>query len=154
MSKRIGAVMFIAALLAGSLAGCGSQKPDALADGTPGKLVPFTAEGLSGFSYGPVLAGVDVLEGSPQFKVVTVDKQNGVKSGFWESTKGKWRFANGKDHWEYCRIVEGVSVITEDGGRPRRFEAGQSFVLHPGFSGTWEVIEPTRKEYVIVTIKP
>ena len=29
------------------------------------------------------------------------------------------------------------------------FSAGDSFVIKPGFKGTWEVLETTRKEYVI-----
>ncbi len=125
-----------------------------LENGEPGKLVPFSAEGLPEFVYGPLTAGVKVLEGKPEFKVVAVEKQHGIKAGFWESTQGKRHFKNSEDHWEYCRIVQSVSVVTQDGGKPQQYSAGQSFVLRPGFSGTWEVIEPTRKEYVIVTVKP
>jgi uncharacterized cupin superfamily protein len=40
-------------------------------------------------------------------------------------------------------------VIAEDGGEARTVGAGDSFVLRPGFKGTWEVVETTRKEYVI-----
>jgi len=40
-------------------------------------------------------------------------------------------------------------VIAEDGGKARTVRAGDSFVLRPGFKGTWEVLETTRKEYVI-----
>jgi len=28
-------------------------------------------------------------------------------------------------------------------------KAGDSFVLRPGFRGTWEVVETTRKDFVI-----
>lgn len=66
------------------------------------------------------------------------------------TTEGKWHFTTADDHWEYCHIVEGVSEITEDGGKPQRFVAGQSFILHPGFSGVWHAIEATKKEFVIV----
>jgi uncharacterized cupin superfamily protein len=45
--------------------------------------------------------------------------------------------------------VSGVSVITQDGEEGKRVAAGDSFVLRPGFKGSWEVIETTRKEYVI-----
>ena len=147
-------ILLLGAVLGMTLTGCGYQKPVTLENGGPGKLVPFSAEGLSSFSYGPLLAGVKVLEGEPEFNVITVDKKDNVKAGFWESSRGKWHFVNGDDHWEYCHIVEGISVVTQDGGEPQRYVAGQSFVLHPGFSGTWEVIEPTRKEYVIVNSRP
>lgn len=133
-----------------SILGCNSQKPLPLGDGSEGKLISFTDEGLHGFKYGPLIARVDVISGNPEFNVITVNKDGAVKSGFWESTKGKWHFVNGKDHWEYCHIVGGVSIITQDGGKPQTYKAGDSFILLPGFSGTWEVVEDTRKEYVIV----
>ncbi|MGH6862457.1 MAG: cupin domain-containing protein, partial [Phyllobacterium sp.] len=71
----------------------------------------------------------------------------GIYAGIWEATEGKWRIAY--DEWEYCHILSGRSIITEDGGEERHVGAGDSFVLRPGFRGTWEVLETTRKEYVI-----
>lgn len=41
--------------------------------------------------------------------------------------------------------------LTEDGGTPRRFRAGDTFVLRPGFVGTWETIETVRKLWVAVS---
>lgn len=89
-----------------------------------------------------------VIEGSPQFRTWNVEEAgNGLFAGVWESTPGKWRIEY--DEWEYCRILSGVSVITEDGGAARTVKAGDSFVLRPGFKGSWEVVETTRKEYVV-----
>ena len=48
-----------------------------------------------------------------------------------------------------CHILSGHSVLTEEGGEANTLKAGDSFVIRPGFKGTWEVIETTRKEYVI-----
>jgi uncharacterized cupin superfamily protein len=42
-----------------------------------------------------------------------------------------------------------VSVLTRDGEAPRQFAAGDAFVIQPGFEGTWEVVETTRKLFVI-----
>lgn len=142
--------LFCSLAILSGLVGCSGQTPVALANGDQGRLVRFSNEGLTPFSYGPLFARVDVLEGQPEFKVTSVDKTGSVRSGFWESTRGKWHFTTADDHWEYCHIVEGVSEITEDGGVPKRFTAGQSFILHPGFSGIWHAIEPTKKEFVIV----
>ena len=47
------------------------------------------------------------------------------------------------------RILSGTSIVTEDGGAPVTVTAGDSFILRPGFSGTWEVLETTTKDYVI-----
>ena len=89
-----------------------------------------------------------LVAGRPKFTTWNLEERNGgLYAGVWESTPGKWRISY--DEWEYCRILYGVSVITEDGGDARRVEAGDSFILRPGFKGTWEVVETTRKEYVI-----
>ncbi len=39
--------------------------------------------------------------------------------------------------------------MTEDGGDPIHLKAGDRLILRPGFKGTWEVLETTRKDYVI-----
>lgn len=89
-----------------------------------------------------------VIEGNPRFRTWNVEEAgSGLFAGVWESTPGKWRIEY--DEWEYCRILSGVSVITEDGGAARTVKAGDSFVLRPGFKGSWEVVETTRKEYVV-----
>ena len=89
-----------------------------------------------------------LVAGRPKFTTWNLEERDGgLYAGVWESTPGKWRISY--DEWEYCRILYGVSVITEDGGDARRVETGDSFILRPGFKGTWEVVETTRKEYVI-----
>jgi uncharacterized cupin superfamily protein len=89
-----------------------------------------------------------LISGDPKFRTWNVEEaEGGVYAGIWESTPGKWRIEY--DEWEFCHILSGVSVIAEDGGEARTVRAGDSFVLRPGFKGTWEVVETTRKEYVI-----
>lgn len=90
-----------------------------------------------------------VLEGDPQFKVWNFEtsKDEALFAGIWESTPGKWRVEY--DEWEFCHILSGLSVLTEDGKASQELKAGTSFVIRPGFKGVWEVIETTRKEYVI-----
>ena len=41
-------------------------------------------------------------------------------------------------------------MITEDAGAARVVRAGDSLVNRPGFRGTWEVLETTLKDYVIL----
>ncbi|MGB3830858.1 MAG: cupin domain-containing protein [Mesorhizobium sp.] len=89
-----------------------------------------------------------LIAGDPQFRTWNAEeREGGLYAGIWESTPGKWRIEY--DEWEFCHILSGVSVIAEDGGTPRTVRAGDSFVLRPGFKGSWEVLETTRKEYVI-----
>jgi uncharacterized cupin superfamily protein len=89
-----------------------------------------------------------LISGDPKFHTWNVEEaEGGIYAGLWESTPGKWRIEY--EEWEFCHILSGVSVIAEDGGEARTVRAGDSFVLRPGFKGTWEVVETTRKEYVV-----
>lgn len=88
-----------------------------------------------------------LISGDPEFTTWNAEERDGLYCGIWQSTPGKWRISY--DEWEFCHILEGVSVIAEDGGEAVTVRAGDSFILRPGFKGTWEVIETTRKEYVI-----
>lgn len=88
-----------------------------------------------------------VISGDPRFTTWNAEERDGLYAGVWEATPGAWRVVY--DEWEFCHILAGVSVLTEDGGAARRLTAGDAFVIRPGFTGVWEVIETTRKEYVI-----
>ncbi len=92
-------------------------------------------------------AAEKVMAGDPVFTTWNIEDRDGLCAGIWQATPGKWRIAY--DEWEYCRILSGVSVLTEDGQTPRTVKAGDIFVLRPGFVGTWEVIETTTKDYGI-----
>lgn len=88
-----------------------------------------------------------LIEGAPVFTTWNVEERDGLYCGTWRSTAGKWRIHY--DEWEYCRILEGHSILTGDDGTVHEVRAGDSFILRPGFTGTWEVVETTTKEYVI-----
>ena len=88
-----------------------------------------------------------VISGDPVHTTWNTEERDGLYCGVWQSTPGKWRISY--DEWEYCRILEGVSVLTEDGGEAVTVTVGDSFIIRPGFKGSWEVIETTRKDYVI-----
>ena len=90
-----------------------------------------------------------VLAGDPVHTTWNLEERDGLWCGVWESTPGKWRVSY--EEWEYCRILAGESVLTGDDGTTMTVRAGDSFVIRPGFSGTWEVVETTRKDYVIRT---
>lgn len=88
-----------------------------------------------------------IISGDPVHTTWNIEDRDGLYCGIWQSTPGKWRVSY--DEWEYCTILEGVSVIEENGGEAFSVKAGDSFILQPGFNGTWQVLETTRKEYVI-----
>lgn len=68
-------------------------------------------------------------------------------TGLWRSEPGKWRIAYTEE--EYCHMLDGRSVITDDRGHAVTVTAGDSFVIPRGFAGTWEVIETSTKRFVI-----
>lgn len=88
-----------------------------------------------------------VIAGAPVFTTWDLEARDGLYAGLWQSTPGTWRVEY--DEWEYCRILSGHSVLTEDGGAAIELRPGDAIVIRPGFRGTWEVIETTRKDYVI-----
>ena len=88
-----------------------------------------------------------VLSGDPVFTTWNIEEKDGLYCGIWQATPGKWRISY--EEWEYCRILSGISVLTETGGTARTVRAGDSFILRPGFVGTWQVLETTVKDYVI-----
>lgn len=90
-----------------------------------------------------------VIDGAPRHTTWNIDSRNGLFAGIWQSTPGKWHVSY--DEWEFFRILSGHSVLTDAEGRAIHLRAGDSHIIRPGFRGTWEVVETTRKEYVILT---
>ncbi len=60
-------------------------------------------------------------------------------TGLWHSEPGEWKVLYTEE--EYCRMLEGVSVISDGAGMRMTVRAGDEFVIPAGFVGTWEVIE-------------
>ena len=88
-----------------------------------------------------------VISGDPVFTSWDIEARDGLYAGIWRATPGCWRIAY--EEWEYCRILEGTSILHGDDGTVMRVTAGDSFVIRPGFTGTWEVEETTVKDYVV-----
>lgn len=68
-------------------------------------------------------------------------------AGTWASTPGKWR-VNYREH-EFCHLLEGRVVLSDEEGRRWQFSAGDAWVVPAGFTGYWETVEPARKRYAI-----
>ena len=88
-----------------------------------------------------------LVSGTPRFTTWNLEDRDGLYCGIWESTPGRWRVSY--DEWEYCTILSGHSRLHLTDGTVQDLRPGDSFVLRPGFAGEWEVLETTRKEYVI-----
>jgi uncharacterized protein len=90
-----------------------------------------------------------VLAGAPRTSTVTLYESPGERlyAGVWEATVGKWRIAY--TEWEYVQVISGACVLEGDDGSRIEAGAGESFVIEPGFTGSWEVLTPMRKSWVI-----
>jgi len=68
-------------------------------------------------------------------------------SGTWEAEPGCWNINYTEN--EYCHILAGKSILRDSQGNEHELNAGDQFVIPAGFQGQWEVLETTRKIYVI-----
>lgn len=90
-----------------------------------------------------------LISGNPQQRLWPQyeDQRGHFMAGVWASEVGCWRVQYTEE--EFCQILEGHSILTDAQGQQTTLRAGDSFVIPRGFAGSWEVVEPTRKIYVI-----
>lgn len=95
-----------------------------------------------------------LIQGNPRQTVWVqyADPSRRFTVGLWHSEVGKWRIHYTEE--EYCHLIEGVSRITDMDGQATMVSAGDNFVIPAGFAGTWEVVEPTTKRFVIYEQTP
>lgn len=89
-----------------------------------------------------------LISGDPVHTIWNCESRGGLHCGLWQSTPGTWRVSY--TEWEYFHILSGHSILRDASGNATHLKAGDSHVLRPGFSGTWEVVETTLKDYVIL----
>ena len=88
-----------------------------------------------------------LIAGAPEHRTWLTEDRDGLWCGVWQSTPGAWRVSY--DEWEYFRLTHGLSILTPDGGDPIHLRPGEAHVIRPGFSGIWQVVETTTKDFVI-----
>lgn len=71
-------------------------------------------------------------------------------SGLWRSQVGHWRIAMGPTEQEVFTVLEGRCRVHSDAGGFQEAGAGQAIHIPAGFTGSFEVLEPLSKVYVIV----
>ncbi|HTY92829.1 MAG TPA: cupin domain-containing protein [Steroidobacteraceae bacterium] len=110
------------------------------------RRIPAAAAG-AGEEY--FLPAQKLLQGNPRQTVWLqyTDPTGRFMAGIWHSEPGRWKILYTEE--EYCQMLEGRSVITDDAGHAVTVGAGEEFIIPAGFSGSWEVLEPTRKRFVI-----
>ncbi len=113
-------------------------------DGPEGTGLPFWGN----------LENENVIEGDPVetgYNFFT-DGSGQLTAGVWECTPCTTQ-TDSYPVDEFCTILSGTVVITDDAGHSETFKAGDSFVVPKGLSCTWHMPETTRKYYVIFDAK-
>jgi len=90
-----------------------------------------------------------LIAGDPRQGVANLYSDAGGEfhCGLWSGAPATWRVRY-SEH-EFCHILAGRIRIREQDGGEWLVGAGDSFVVPAGFVGTWEILEPARKIYVI-----
>ncbi|OWJ67741.1 cupin domain-containing protein [Inquilinus limosus] len=114
---------------------------------TAADIVDFAAARSEDTTYRPDPA--KVLAGDPVQTVRNFydDPSGQFSSGIWEGAIGAWRVTYTEE--EFCHLLSGTVELADESGGIRRFEAGASFVIPAGFTGTWANVTSARKLYVI-----
>jgi uncharacterized cupin superfamily protein len=69
------------------------------------------------------------------------------KSGAWECSPGTWR--RQVILAEFCYFLEGDAIFEPDDGEPIRISAGQAAYFPANSLGTWQILTPSRKVFVL-----
>ncbi|AZC37776.1 cupin domain-containing protein [Pseudomonas chlororaphis] len=95
-------------------------------------------------------APVAVPLGSPVAvtSVTCVERNDGVETGIWECTPGRWRRQIVAR--EFCHFIQGRCTFIPDNGEPLLIEAGDALMLPANSTGTWDIQETVRKTYVLI----
>lgn len=118
-------------------------------------MVTPSGPGIIDFS---TATAVEEVSGPPPDRVIAGNPVQSVRNlfadptgqffvGTWSSTPGLWRIRYTES--EFCHLLSGSVRLTDSQGTSWTFVAGASFIVPAGFSGTWEVIEPSSKLYAI-----
>ena len=84
-------------------------------------------------------------------KVLFEDAQ--VEAGVWECTPGT--FPSRRDGFrEAVTIIAGSGTLRDADGNETPFVAGTALAIPEGWSGEWDIVETTRKVYVVSYTEP
>ena len=116
------------------------------------KVIAFATSAAASSTYRPaperILAGDPVHTATLHF----TSADGRFTAGTWASERGTWRVVFTES--EFCHLLEGVIVVTDEAGEKTTFRAGDAFVSPAGFTGTWEIVEPARKLFAFYEVPP
>lgn len=114
---------------------------------TPEHFIPFSAEKAERTDYH--VAPEKLISGESAQATLNVfsDPGNEFHCGIWQGEPALWRVSYSE--YEFCHILQGRIRIADETGADVTVGPGDNFVIAAGFRGTWEILEPAKKIYVI-----
>ncbi len=108
----------------------------------------------TGLTFWGHLENENVIDGDPTEigHNYFTDGTGQLTAGVWECTPCTTRIDSYPVD-EFCFILSGTVVVTDDSGHAETFKPGDSFVIPKGLKCTWHMPETTRKYYVIFDAK-
>ncbi len=90
--------------------------------------------------------------GDPQERGLSyyADQTGQLDSGVWECEPNK-HIIESAPYDEFVYLLQGRIDVIDDEGNTETYNAGDSFVMPRGCNCTWDVKEPVRKLYVVLT---
>ncbi len=123
---------------------------------TKASVIRLNSEGPegAGLQFWGHLENENVIEGNPTEIGHTyfTDDTGQLTAGVWECTPCTSQIDSYPVD-EFCFILSGVVVVTDDTGHSETFKPGDSFVIPKGLKCTWHMPETTRKYFVIFNAK-
>ena len=80
--------------------------------------------------------------------VTSVERSDGVETGVWECTPGRWRRQIVQQ--EFCHFIAGRCTFIPDIGEPIEIQAGDAILFPANTCGIWGIQETLRKSFVLI----
>lgn len=89
--------------------------------------------------------------GTPVHFNRTTWKMGSTYVGSWACTAGGFLGTSNRPTTEFFYVLEGVAFLTGLDGIARRVTAGDTVVLPKGWSGRWDIVQPIRKVFGVIS---
>lgn len=91
---------------------------------------------------------VPLSEPTAQINETCTQHNDGIESGVWECTPGKWRRQITQQ--EFCHFISGECTFIPDEGEPIEIKAGDAIMFPANSMGVWDIKQTVRKTYILL----
>ena len=92
-----------------------------------------------------------LVAGNPKRMTQSLYEHPNMNCGIWTCEVGAWNIQFAANKQEFFQVIEGVVRIHDKAtGTYIEVSAGNSGIIPPGFTGTFEVVEAVKKYFVVV----